>query len=170
MLSTNLVLASILAASLASADVPLSAQHDATYSLAKSGTRNLRTMMKPTAQDATNWAPPAHQAEHYATSTPTYHMKPNAGSPSEALWCDNIGGDSGAQAGNGLNLDVILSIGADSARACCNACVNTNLCVAFNFQPLLVTDLCLLARLRDGIVEGQPDSLIDLNVAALANL
>ena len=194
MLSTNLILAGILAAGLASADVPHSAQHDTTYSLAKSvGTssiRNLRTMTEPTALDAMTWASPAYQTEkHYTTSKPTYQMKPSkptyqmkpyadtAGSPSHASWCDNIGSDGGAQADNGdqlLNLDVIVSIGADSVQACCNACVNTNLCIAFSFQPLLVTDVCVLARSRDGTVEGQPGSLIDLNdrvdVDAIVNL
>lgn len=171
MLSANLILAGILAAGLASADIPLSAQHDATNSLANSvgisSTRNLRAMTEPTALDGTTWASPTYQTEqHYVKSTPTYQMKPytdTAGSPSHASWCDNIGDDGGAQVENGLDLDVIVSIGADSIQACCNACVNTNICIAFKFQPLLVTDVCVLARLRDGTVEGQPGSPNGLN-------
>ena len=184
MFSTNLILAGILAAGLASADVPLSAQHDATLSLTEpvgvSSTRNLRAMMKPTAMDGTNWSPHTYQTEPHVTSTPTYHMMPNAntaGSPSSDFQCNNIGGDGGAQAENGaqlLDLDVIVSIGADSVQACCNACANTNLCIAFNFQPLLVTNACVLARSRDGTVGGQPGNPVAsnglLNLDAIVNL
>ena len=74
--------------------------------------------------------------------------------------------DGGAQVDNGaqlLDLDVSVSIGSDSVRTCCNVCVKTNLCVAFNFQPLLVTNVCLLASLRDGTMRGQPGNLIGSN-------
>ncbi|CAI5707337.1 unnamed protein product [Peronospora farinosa] len=182
MFSTNLILAGILAAGLASADVPLFAHHDATYSLAGpvgvSSTRNLRAMPKPTAVDGTTWSPHTYEAEPH--TEPTYQMMPNfdtAGSPSPASQCNNIGGDGGAPVENGaqlLDLDVIVSIGADSVRACCNACANTNLCIAFNFQPLLVTNVCVLARSRDGIVGGQPGSPVAsnglLNLDAIVNL
>ncbi|CAI5707171.1 unnamed protein product [Peronospora effusa] len=196
MFSTNLILAGILAAGLASADVPLFAHNDATYSLAEpvgvSTTRNLRAMPKPTAVDGTTWSPHTYQAEPHVKSTPTYQteqtyqteptyqMMPNfdtAGSPSPASQCNNIGGDGGAPVENGaqlLDLDVIVSIGAESVRACCNACANTNLCIAFNFQPLLVTNVCVLARSRDGIVGGQPGSPVTsnglLNLDAIVNL
>ncbi|CAI5707325.1 unnamed protein product [Peronospora farinosa] len=172
MFSTNLILAGILAAGLASADVPLFAQHDATYSLAGpvgvSSTRNLRAMPKPTAVDGTTWSPHTYQSEPHVKSTPTYQTEHD---------CNNIGGDGGAPVENGaqlLDLDVIVSIGADSVRACCNACANTNLCIAFNFQPLLVTNVCVLARSRDGIVGGQPGSPVTsnglLNLDAIVNL
>lgn len=202
MFSTNLILAGILAAGLASADVPLFAHHDATYSLAGpvgvSSTRNLRAMPKPTAVDGTTWSPHTYEAEPHVKPTPTYQAKPHvmstptyqteptyqmmpnfdtAGSPSPSSQCNNIGGDGGAPVENGaqlLDLDVIVSIGADSVRACCNACANTNLCIAFNFQPLLVTNVCVLARSRDGIVGGQPGSPVTsnglLNLDAIVNL
>ncbi|CAI5707333.1 unnamed protein product [Peronospora farinosa] len=174
MFSTNLILAGILAAGLASADVPLFAHHDATYSLAGPvGVSSTRGASRQVDTDVPDGAP-TYQTE------PTYQMMPNfdtAGSPSPASQCNNIGGDGGAPVENGaqlLDLDVIVSIGADSVRACCNACANTNLCIAFNFQPLLVTNVCVLARSRDGIVGGQPGSPVTsnglLNLDAIVNL
>ncbi|RQM10802.1 hypothetical protein DD237_008382 [Peronospora effusa] len=80
MFSTNLILAGILAAGLASADVPLFAHNDATYSLAEpvgvSTTRNLRYMPKPTAVDGTTWSPHTYQTEPHVKSTPTYQTEP----------------------------------------------------------------------------------------------
>lgn len=74
--------------------------------------------------------------------------------------CGNIGGEGGLQVDAGvqfLNLDIILSIDTDSIETCCNACVNTTLCVAFNFQPLVETKVCILTNSTDGLTEGQPD-------------
>ena len=171
MLSTNLILAGILAASLASADVPLSAQHDATYSLVESigipSTRNLRAMTKQTALYGTTWTP---QKEHYATSTPTYYKKP---SNADASWCDSISGDGDAQADNGnqlLSIGLFVSIGPDSVKTCCYKCVDIGVCLAFSFQPLLVTDVCVMARLNDGTAEDLSDSLLNLNANAVVNL
>ena len=132
MFSKNLILAGILAAGLASADVPLSVERDATYALTESAgianNRNLRAMVEPIASGMT-----------------------------QTSLCNNIGGNNG-QLANGaqlLDLDVILSIGANNAQACCNACANNLLCIAFNFQ----SDACQLARSREGLL----GNLIDLN-------
>lgn len=166
MLSTNLILAGILAAALASADVPLSAQHDAAYSMVESvdisGTRSLRAMTEPTALDGTSWSPPTHQTQPYADST---------GSPSYTARCNSIIGDGSAEAKNGNQLlEVIVSIGADSIQACCNACAKTRLCIAFNLQSFLLTNVCVLARSRARTAEGQSGSSTALTNILNANL
>ena len=103
-------------------------------------------------------------------------MKPHAdtaGSPTTASQCNNIGGDGADQVRRGdqlLDLDVIVSIGVASLQACCNACANTIVCIAFTFQPLLVTNACVLARLGDGTAAGQQDSNSLLNLDAVVNL
>ncbi|CAH0479557.1 unnamed protein product [Peronospora belbahrii] len=108
--------------------------------------------------DATTWTSPTHETNPSAASTRTYRMKPYegiAGSPKYASQCNHIGQEGGAEAAHGsqlLNLDVIVSLGVDSIQACCNACARTKLCIAFTFRPLL----CVLARLKDDKVAGQP--------------
>ncbi|CAH0479563.1 unnamed protein product [Peronospora belbahrii] len=164
MFSKNLILAGILAASLASANTLLSTQQEDTiYSLPESveitNTRSLRAIPEPTEMDdATTWTSPTHETNPSAASTRTYRMKPYegiAGSPKYASQCNHIGQEGGAEAAHGsqlLNLDVIVSLGVDSIQACCNACARTKLCIAFTFRPLL----CVLARLKDDKVAGQP--------------
>lgn len=152
MFSKNLIVAGILAANLAanlaSANVPLSVQHDATNSLAESvgisSTRNLRTMTEQTALGATAVLD---------------------------FLCDNIGNEGGILANRNqlLDLDVIASIGVGSAQECCNACVNNDLCIAFNFQPLLLLESCLLARSREGLLGGllNLNAVVDLDILNL---
>jgi len=138
MFSKNLILAGILAAGLASADV---LQHDATYSLTRtdgiSSIRNLRAMTEQTALSA---------------------------KAAQALLCDNIGSEGTELLDRAqlLDLSVILSLGAASAYECCTACVDNDLCVAFNFRPLVQVRACLLGGSR---VDGQSGGL--LNVAGL---
>lgn len=178
MLSTNLILAGILAAALTSADVPLSAQHDAAYTMAESvgisGTRSLRVMTEPTALDGTSWTTPTHQTKPYATSTPTYQTQPythSAGSPPQTARCNSIIGNGSAEPKNGNQLlEVIVSIGADSIQACCNECANTKLCIAFNLQSFLITNVCVLARSRARTAEGQSGSSTALTNIVNANL
>lgn len=142
MFSKNLILSGILAAGLASADI---LQHDAIYSLTNpvgiSATRNLRTMTKQTAMDAT---------------------------VAKTFQCDNIGneGTEIVDRGQLLDLDVILTLGTESAQACCNACVNDDLCVAFSFRPLLQLEACVLAGARSGQSGGLLDlvALVDLDI------
>lgn len=180
MFTKNLILAGILAAGLVSADVSLSTQHtDAIETLPESvgisTTRSLRAMTKPTAPGDTAWTPPTYQTEPsstawtpstdqtepFSTSTPTYWMKPHAntaGSPSYASQCDNIGSNGGTQAGQGSSLlDLLVSIGSESIRSCCHACAKATICVAFTFDPLAATNVCALARLRNGRAVGQSE-------------
>lgn len=170
MFSKTLILASILAAGLASADVPTSMQHDATVALTESvgasNTRNLRAMTEQTALGATTPISPMEQSTmDHTAPTHTEETKPVV--DGTEIWtlplqCGNTGGASIAN-GNILDLDVIVSLGAESAQACCNACVNTNLCIAFNFQPLLVINACVLARSTNDEVEGLLGSLISVD-------
>ncbi|CAI5713061.1 unnamed protein product [Peronospora farinosa] len=159
MFSKILIVAGILASTLASADVPLSVQHDATNSLVESvgiaSTRNLRVMTEQTALGETT---------------------------TQASQCDNIGSGD-AQLANGLqllnldllgnqlldldllgnqllDLDVLGSVAADNIQSCCNACVNSVLCIAFNFQPLLSLEACVLSRSR----VGRQGGLINLSI------
>ena len=144
----NLIVAGILAASLASADVPLSVQHDATNSLAESvgiaSTRNLRVMTEQTAQGVM---------------------------AAQAVQCGNIGSGD-AQLVNRdqlLDLDVLGSVDADNIQSCCNACANSILCIAFDFQPLLSLEACVLSRSRVGR-QGNLIDLIDLVDLSILNL
>lgn len=149
MFSKIYIVAGILASTLASADVPLSVQHDATNSLVESvgiaSTRNLRVMTEQTALGETT---------------------------TQASQCDNIGSGD-AQLANGLqllnldllgnqllDLDVLGSVAADNIQSCCNACVNSVLCIAFNFQPLLSLEACVLSRSR----VGRQGGLINLSI------
>lgn len=149
MLSKNLIVAGILAANLASADVPLSMQHDTTYSVAESvgiaSARNLRAI--------TDQIP--------------------LGSTAKASQCDNIG--SATQLANGgdlLSLGLVASIlgGPNDIQTCCNACVTNDLCLAFNIDPLL--NVCVVAGLGDilGGGNGNGNGLDLLNLGLFLNL
>lgn len=148
MFSKNLIVAGILAATLASADVPLSVQHDATNSLAESvgiaSTRNLRAMTEQTALGAT---------------------------AAQALLCANIGTGNGQLASEDQLRDLALlgPVEAEDIQSCCGLCSNSILCVAFDFQPLLSLEACILSRSRTGRRGNLIDlvDLVDLSVGIL---
>lgn len=148
MLSKNLIVAGILAANLASADVPLSLQHDTSYSVAESvgivNARNLRAITDQTTLGNT---------------------------ATKASQCDNIA--SATQLANGgdlLNLGLVASIlgGTSDIQACCNACVTNDLCLAFNIDPLL--NVCVVAGLGDILGGGDGNGLDLLNLGLILNL